>query len=189
MDYFIAFLSYPEVELFRILRYAERVGHNDKATKKHERYTSLKGDVSMGPLGGRQENSITKLYWVIVCILFPVIAEGADWVKVVESKSSIFYVVASSITESSPNQYQAWYKNQIKTDKPFKDIRTYGSYDCVESKFKVHQSIYNYKDGSSDTSGKEEWEPIVPGSVFETVLNFVCNYNKGDIKITKKDDN
>jgi hypothetical protein len=140
----------------------------------------------MGPLIGRQENSITKLFWFIVCILFPVIAEGADWVKVVESKKSIFYVVAGSITQSSPNQYQAWYKNQIKTNEAFKDIRTYGSYDCVESKFMVHQSVYNYRDGSSDSSGKEEWESIVPGSVFETVLNFVCNYNKGVIKVSEK---
>jgi hypothetical protein len=38
-----------------------------------------------------------KIFLIIVCILFPMITEGADWWKVIETDKSIFYVDVGSI--------------------------------------------------------------------------------------------
>lgn len=115
-----------------------------------------------------------KIFLIIACILIPLIAEGADWVRVIETDKSIFYVDASSVNQIAFNNYQAWFKTEFIKDNLLKKTMVFASFDCGEKKRKKHQITYYKYDGSSKKGGEQEWEYVMPESNMETVLDFVC---------------
>jgi hypothetical protein len=129
-----------------------------------------------------------KLFWVIVCILFPVMAEGAEWVKVSESvnATAIYYVDINSIKQSTPNQYQAWFKVEYNALLKVKEAKSFALFDCAEKKYKVLQATYKTV-GGIDTIKEQDWEYAVPESNMENILNFVCTYKKGVLTIPKRE--
>lgn len=131
-----------------------------------------------------------KLILIVVCILFPVIAEGEDWVMVATSSDMGFgYIDRSSIKQVTSSQYKAWYKIKlIDTEQPLRKIKTYILCDCLERRTKDLQSTFYKLDGSHFSTGEEDWKHAIPESNLENVLNFVCNY-KGVLNIPKRDDN
>ena len=131
-----------------------------------------------------------KLFWVIVCILFPVIAEGADWVKVVQNNKAILYVDVSSIKQVASNQYKAWLKLKYINDELIEKDIEYELFDCAEVKSKYLQITFYQNNGRITTIGEKDWEYVTPDTAEgKGVLDFVCNYKKGVIKIPKKDAN
>jgi hypothetical protein len=118
-------------------------------------------------------------------LLLPITAEGADWVKASESQNDIWYVDVSSIKQVTSAQYKAWIKMEDLKPKDFKTSKTYTLFDCSERKYKDIQSAYYKTDGNIIlNSGKEEWAYVIPESIWENVLNFVCT-RAGFLKIPK----
>ena len=131
-----------------------------------------------------------KLYLIISFILLPVIAEGADWVKVVESKDKkeIFYVDVSSIKQSAPNQYRVWYKVEFKNVdlSALKESKAFSLFDCVEREYKELQ-ITHYNIDGSFSEGEQDWQYVIPDSNMEAVFAFVCTYKKGVLLLPKRE--
>jgi hypothetical protein len=118
-----------------------------------------------------------KFYWLIICIfLFPVMAEGADWVRVTEVDN--FYLDVSSIKQVAPGQYQAWSKTEFKNDASLKEARIHSLYHCAERKVKELQGTLYYQDGSIHHEGARDWHHVIPGSVLAGALDFICTHKK-----------
>lgn len=121
------------------------------------------------------------LLTIILCmLLLPVTAGGAEWVKI-----GNFHVDVSSIKQVAPNQYQVWYKNEFLNDDSLKEARVLMLFHCVERKYKYLQGTFYHKDGSIVTEGGSDWKYVIPESNYEEILNFVCTYKKGVLKIPK----
>ena len=121
-----------------------------------------------------------KLFLIIVCILLPVIAEGADWVKVSVSKNhkEKYSVDVSSIKQVSSNQYKAWVKKDIWNNTNLKEMSAYTLFDCEERKYKALQTTFYNNDGTIKQEQEDNWSYAIPDSPWEGVLNFVCKYKK-----------
>lgn len=128
------------------------------------------------------------LFIIIFCILFPIIAEGADWVKVNESEGGSGSVDISTIKQTAPNQYRAWYKIELINNESLKEARKLASFDCVKKRLKDLQSTYYLINGKTSTDGEKEWKYVLPESNVEYVLNFVCTYKKDVLNIPKRED-
>jgi hypothetical protein len=118
-----------------------------------------------------------RLFWIIICILFPIITEGADWVKVTEFDN--FYLDVTSIEQVASSQYTAWSKAEFKNNASLKEVRIYSLHHCIERKVKELQGILYYNDGSIYNVGERDWHYVIPDSNYEKILNFVCSYKKG----------
>ena len=126
-----------------------------------------------------------KLFLIIVCILFPVIAQGADWVKVSVSKNykETYSVDVSSIKQVSSNQYKAWVKTVFWNYTILKEMSAYTLFDCEELKYKTLQTTFYNNDGSIKQEQEGNWSYAIPDSAWEGVLDFACTYKK---RITNK---
>jgi len=118
-----------------------------------------------------------KLFWIIICILFPVITEGADWVKITGVDN--FYLDVTSIQQVAPGQYKAWSKAEFKNYASIKEVKIHSLHNCVERKIKeLHSTLY-YKDGSIYDEGARDWHSVIPESNYEKIFDLVCSYKKG----------
>jgi len=118
-----------------------------------------------------------KLFCIITFILFPVITEGMNWVKV--SGVDNFYLDVKSIKHVGPAQYAAWSKIEFKNYSSIKEARIHSVHHCVERKVRELQGILYYKDGTIHHEGARGWHDVIPESTYEKILNLVCSYNKG----------
>jgi hypothetical protein len=78
-----------------------------------------------------------KYFWagvIALMFLFPFAAGGEEWVMVFEAGN--FHVDVNSITQVAPNQYEAWYKAELKNDVYLKPINKLSLFDCAEKKLK-----------------------------------------------------
>jgi hypothetical protein len=118
-----------------------------------------------------------KLFWIITCIVFPVITEGMNWVKVTGVDN--FYLDVKSIKHVGPAQYAAWSKIEFKEYASIKEVRIHSLHHCVERKVRELQGILYYNDGTIHYEGARDWHYVIPNSNYEKILNLVCSYKKG----------
>ena len=136
-------------------------------------------------------NMEMKTFLIIICILFPVMTEGADWVKIAETQNpkAMISVDAGSIQKVSSNLSMAWRKAEAINHESIKEVHSYSMLDCAERRHKrLQATVYNL-DGSTDTGNVRDWQNVIPGSAMERVLDFVCTYKKGVLKISNREEN
>jgi hypothetical protein len=126
-------------------------------------------------------------FWAVFFILFPVMAEGADWVKPTEINN--FYIDVNSIKQVAPGQYQAWSKTEFTNDASLKEVKIHSLYHCVERKVKELEGTLSYQDGTVHNEGARDWHDVIPDSVLAGALDFVCTYKKGVLNIPKREGN
>ena len=123
------------------------------------------------------------------CLLLAGNAAAADWVKVVDSKTSRIYVDTGSISRIG-DIASAWYKRDfshpIMTEKhqKYRSSRVFNYYNCADRQV-AHAQWVTYA-GANATGGiiSEEKAPtleygdITADDAGEPVYNFVCTYAK-----------
>lgn len=124
-----------------------------------------------------------KKYFIVGLILFPIMAKGADWMKVSVSHTSIWYVDVSSIERVTFNNYQAWNRIEYINSNLLKELKILTLFDCVERRYKDLKTMYYFINGDNHIRGEEEWRYITPDSNLEDLLDFVCTYKKGALNI------
>jgi|GEM_PF-1377064 len=120
-------------------------------------------------------------------------AFSSNWVLIAETNKQEMYIDKDSIEAESPRFKKAWEKTKYEdgfVDDTTSDVirisETFDLYDC-EAKKISNLKIIDYDDDGNlmhhfDFIGnyyrnhpKQRWDEVVPGSIGEDILNFVCN--------------
>ena len=127
-----------------------------------------------------------KILGMILFFLFFVaaITEGADWVLITSSDGGDkIYVDEESIRRNSSNTIKVWEKHVPEGstfEKPFNSKKVtrlliYREYDCDQGRKRRLQIHFYFEDGTNQNyPGLHEWSYIVPGTVAEEIIQYVC---------------
>jgi len=128
----------------------------------------------------------TKLFLIIICVLFPVIAEGEDWIKICDMKDFNIYI--GSIQQVASNQYRVWYKVKLKNDEEYSQWTMYNLYDCNENKLKQLQLTSYRHDGTTVTIEEQEWRYPIPSATSWHMMFIACHYDEIVPKLPKNNE-
>ena len=115
----------------------------------------------------------TSILWSILLTIFlPMFAQASDWVVVNEFGESKTYVDRTSITRKD-SLIRAWVKYALspsgtdkRNGKPVKEMLILEEYDTAFTRFRVHQIVFAYEDGtmSDPLKGGPTWNPATAGN-------------------------
>jgi hypothetical protein len=122
--------------------------------------------------------------------LFTGNANAANWVKIVDSKTSTIYVDTGSIIKTG-DIVSAWYRRDFtqsmvteKKHQSYKSSKVLNYYNCPSREIAPAQWItYENKEGLGKVISNEKvisltYGDIPPGEAGEAIFNFVCKYAK-----------
>lgn len=127
-----------------------------------------------------------KILGMILFISFFVaaITEGADWVLITSSDGGDkIYVDEESIRHNSSNTIKVWEKHVPEGstfEKPINSKKVtrlliYREYDCDRGRKRRLQLHFYFEDGTNQNYlGLHEWSYIVPDTVAEKIIQYVC---------------
>jgi hypothetical protein len=131
--------------------------------------------------------------FIVLCALSAGNADAANWVKVVDSKTSRVFVDTSSINRTG-DIVTAWYKRDFnqpmvseKNRPPYKSSKVLNYYNCSDREIATAQWItYANKDGLGKAISNQkvislEYGDVPPGETGEAVFDFVCKYVKPEM--------
>lgn len=127
---------------------------------------------------------------ILLCGLSTGNANAANWVKVVDSKTSSIFVDIDSINRTG-DIVTAWYRRNFnhpmisdKNNRPYKSSKVLNYYNCSDRSIAAVQWItYENKDGLGKVISNEKvialaYGDILPGEASEAIFDFVCKYAK-----------
>lgn len=109
---------------------------------------------------------------LVLTIFLPMCAQASDWIVVNEFGGSKIYVDRTSIVRKT-SLIKASVKYALspsgtdkRNGKPVKTMLTLEEYDTASSRFRVHQIIFAYEDGtmSDPLLAKPTWQPATEGN-------------------------
>jgi hypothetical protein len=129
-----------------------------------------------------------KLFLIIVCILFPVIVEGSDWMIIegIENGEYIdyYFVDNSNIKRPSKTLVRYWYllksvnrghppltKDDLKSGAGYRD---YIEMDCEKKRTRPVKKELELLDEDKYIEKFKEWHYIEPDSVDEKIYELLC---------------
>lgn len=121
---------------------------------------------------------------------------SADWVYIGETKHGYVGFMGKDRFEINGPERRAWTKvfsrrgDSVKTSKGKVQTLLYSLthriYDCTLNRISDMRSVDYYEDGTSESIDytnfyksypEKRWTDIVPGSIGDVLLKFVCDYN------------
>lgn len=105
----------------------------------------------------------------------------ADWTYLTTSDGGYEYYVDYSTRKINGSFRSIWRKTIFDTPSKYGDLSTKSleEFDCKNDAYRII-SVTFYTDKESKNidntlKGDPTWEPIIPDSVYGTVLKFICN--------------
>ncbi len=122
----------------------------------------------------------------IILLMMVSIARATNWVHVATADDNKVkaYVDVNSITEDG-NKRRFWMYHDFKgvqsiDENPIEKAFGYDIVDCKDKTIRYEELIIERTDRNREKSNlKPEAKPVLPNSVDEGILEFVCNYKKG----------
>ena len=129
------------------------------------------------------------LIMIVVVLCFAItIAEAADWVLITSSNDGDkIYIDQESIKHNSTNTIKVWEKHVPEGstfEKPFNSkkvtrLLVYREYDCEQKRKRKLQSDFYFEDGSKqEYQGPDEWSYVIPETVAEIIIQYLCKNEK-----------
>ena len=118
---------------------------------------------------------------VIIIAVFPLFSHASRWVEVDGSDEARFYVDTQTIQKSG-NSVTYWEKNNYFKRDEFGDLsrKINATINCrtKERKLLYLMTYDDFDNGgkltSSITPPKQDWKPIAPETVAESIMKYLC---------------
>jgi hypothetical protein len=122
-----------------------------------------------------------KFSLLLVALLACGTAQAADWVQITKSGNEVVFVDRSRI-KINGNIRQAWFKSNYAPHtfkfgggtKYVSSFISLTSFNCNEQTYDLLSAVAYYEDGTNQ-AGAGVAAPVVPDSVGEAQMNYLCN--------------
>jgi hypothetical protein len=116
---------------------------------------------------------------VLAAVLMAAPTSAADWVRSEVTIDQTSYVDSASLRRAG-DVVRAWEKTTYPPTNPkkWKEVKSLSEFDCASRQSRVLTLTVYFTDGNNETENKvTEWKYVVPETVGESILDFVCNFN------------